>query len=540
MKLMQVYGRMVYYVRRYLIRLHPDLSTAPKISKQCGDWVKPACRQPSMSGFNCFFFLNKSGKLEEVGWEGSNKEKLWRYNQHYFDDLNARNADHRSMWHYELIKRWINDNPPGEGLGWDPYPLSLRIINWIKWSLGKGNLDAEAIQSMAIQLRWLSKNLEVRLLGNHLFINAKALVFGGLFFEGVEANSWFKSGVKILQKEVKEQILDDGGHFELSTMYHVLVLEDILDIINILRFYSYKLNNEHKDLINRFEFYAQKMYLWYLSMCHPDGHISFFNDAAFDIAPRKKYIDAYVTKILNKNLIISEKKVIHNKESGYIRVTNSSVTVLIDVAEIGADYLPGHGHADVLSFELSFGKYRTIVNSGTLCYGNSRERLYQRGTSAHNTVTINGEDSSEIWGDFRCARSAKPQNLEIYNSEDIDLVTIKCAHDGYKRLKGKPQHIRTWYINKDYIKIEDKIEGDFDTAIIRIHFHPSVQLFINEDLSTGNINLPNKISINWYLEKGKATLEDTEWYPRFGETVYSKRLVFFMLESKSVFCMKWN
>ena len=60
-----------------------------------------------MTGPLDFTFLNEKGNLNEVGWDGSVREKLWRYNQHYFDDLNAHNADLRKKWHLSLIENWV-------------------------------------------------------------------------------------------------------------------------------------------------------------------------------------------------------------------------------------------------------------------------------------------------------------------------------------------------------------------------------------------------------------------------------------------------
>ena len=142
----------------------------------------PARRLPSITKANKFSFLNTDGDLSEIGWDGPQREKLWRYNQHYFDDLNAYQAELRIDYHKELLENWILENAPGVGVGWESYPTSLRIVNWIKWSLRTEKLSESAMQSLAIQLRWLSRRLEIHLMGNHLFANAKALVFGGLFF----------------------------------------------------------------------------------------------------------------------------------------------------------------------------------------------------------------------------------------------------------------------------------------------------------------------------------------------------------------------
>ena len=75
------------------------------------------------------------------------------------------------------------------------------------------------------------------LLGNHLFENAKALIFAGCFFEGAPADAWFECGAQVLGKELGEQILPDGGYFELSPMYHSIILEDILDLLSLQQAY---------------------------------------------------------------------------------------------------------------------------------------------------------------------------------------------------------------------------------------------------------------------------------------------------------------
>ena len=61
-----------------------------------------------------------------------------------------------------------------------------------------------------------------------------------------------------------------------------------------------------------------------------------------------------------------------------------------DIGNVGPDYIPGHAHADTLSFEMSVFDMRFIVNSGTSVYGLGAERLRQRGTAAHSTVVIDG------------------------------------------------------------------------------------------------------------------------------------------------------
>ena len=199
-------------------------------------------------------------------------------------------------------------------------------------------------------------------------------------------------------------------------------------------------------------------------------------------------------------------------ESGYIRVCWGNMVALLDVAPIGPDYLPGHAHADTLSFELSLFGQRVLVNSGTSCYGMGPERLMQRGTATHNTVAINGKDSSEVWGGFRVARRARPFGLRIEESENS--LKVVCAHDGYTRLPGRPIHRREWRISEGAMEIVDTIEGGFDEAVGRLFFHPGLSLEPN----------PNVIELATAVGRNKSALAGVygELTGRIPETVVAR------------------
>jgi hypothetical protein len=154
------------------------------------------------------------------------------------------------------------------------------------------------------------------------------------------------------------------------------------------------------------------MLRWLEAMCHPDGEIALFNDAAFGIAPAPAELTAtrascWVTPTPHS------RSSSHLADSGYVRAASRDAVLIADVAPVGPDYLPGHAHADTLSFELSLFGQRTIVNGGTSRYGTGPEREAERGTPAHSTVTVDGENSSEVWAGFRVARRAKPFDLRI-------------------------------------------------------------------------------------------------------------------------------
>lgn len=513
LRAVQFYGRLWFR----LARPRPDLAAPPPLRARGGAWQPPACREPSLLDAGDFLFLGEPGALSEIGWDGPQREKLWRYNQHYFDDLNARDAAQRRDWQRALLIDWVAANPPATGNGWEPYPTSLRIVNWIKWALAGNALPEACLHSLAVQVRWLTRRLEIHLLGNHLFANAKALVFAGLFFDGPEAARWLDEGMRILGREVPEQILADGGHFERSTMYHALALEDMLDLLNLTTTQA-PAGRPWTAQLAAWPELVSRMAHWLRTMCHPDGDIAFFNDAALGIAPAPAELFAYAAR-LGCATPEALPDVVRLEDSGYLRVSRGEAVLLIDVAPVGPDYLPGHAHADTLSFELSVGGRRVIVNGGTSRYGGGPERLAQRGTAAHSTVQLDGCDSSEVWGGFRVARRAYPFDVAV--SQDADAVTIEAAHDGYARLPGRPIHRRRWRLGDGRLEVTDQIEGRCTQAVARYHFHPAVSASregLDGSASWGGTRA------EWRADAREAELIATEWHPRFGQSIPSVSL----------------
>jgi len=510
LKPVQIYGR----ARFRLLRPRPDLSPAPDSRSMIGPWKKPAARRRSLTGLRDFHFLGQTGALDEIGWDGPERSKLWRYNQHYFDDLNAERSSARVDWHLALIKDWVAQNPPGQGTGWEPYPTSLRIVNWVKWALAGNQLPSEAVHSLAVQARWLSRRLEWHLLGNHLFANAKALVFVGSLFAGAEADSWRTLGSTILAREFSEQILPDGGHFELSTMYHALAVEDLLDLVNLA--------GARGESDAQAEAAVPAMLNWLRAMCHPDGEIAFFNDAAFAVAPSPAEIFSYA-KRLGLLPPAEPDALTWLSDSGYTRLAVGPAVLIADLARVGPNHLPGHAHADTLSFELSLQGQRVIVNSGTSVYGTAIERQRQRGTAAHSTLMIDGKDSSEVWSGFRVGRRAYPFDISV--REEGGALVAKAAHNGYRHLPGAPIHRREWLLCRSGLDVIDTVEGAGRHEIdLRFHLAPalSAQFSANDTIEVMGEHAKPVLALS--VEGGSVEIEPSSWHPQFGTTVQSQAI----------------
>ncbi|MDL1983062.1 MAG: heparinase II/III family protein [Deltaproteobacteria bacterium] len=529
LKSVQIYGRLWFK----LYKPKPDMSSAPATRSIKADWVTPCKKNPSLLSTYCFQFLNQEHGLNSVkDWNNPQWEKLWLYNLHYFDDLQACDAENKKALHLDLIGKWIEENPPGMGNGWEPYPTSLRIVNWIKWALDRNGLPDDALYSMAVQTRYLFKKLEYHLLGNHLFANAKALIFAGLFFDGSEAELWLNKGLKILSKQVPEQILGDGGHFELSPMYHSVILEDILDLINIMRTYGRILPVIWLSSV-------EKMHFWLKVMCHPDKKTGFFNDCAFGIAPDLVDLEQYAVRLGFSNIESPREGINLLMDSGYARLQKGDAVLIADVGRIGPDYLPGHAHADTLSFEFSVRSkketpwQRIFVNSGISCYGNSRERLMQRGTACHNTLVVDGKNSSEVWDGFRVAKRAYPLGLENEDKGKQGLW-IRCGHDGYTRLKGKPVHWREWCLKDNSLEIKDQVIGDFSEAVAFYHLYPGLVVDSrNRRIFSDDISMTYETDAN-------IIIENQHYYPEFGKAVSNECLVVKPIRDEYYIKFKWD
>lgn len=468
----QVWGRV--WLRLY--RPWVDARPQPPLRLADGAW-RGCARALSMPGPTTFRFLNIEHALEQsTDWNHADWPRLWLYNLHYFDDLVADGAVVRNTWHRELIGHWIADNPPAAGTGWEPYPTSLRIVNWIKWTLAGNTMDPEALHSLAIQARWLRKRLEIHLLGNHLWANAKALVFTGAFFDGDEAARWLHRGMALVQRELAEQILPDGGHFERSPMYHTIVLEDLLDLLQLAARFPQQFDTA---VVESWRATATRMLRWLRVMSHPDGGIALFNDAALGIAPDCAALSAYALQ-LGVSVDDAPLQAIEAlSDSGYVRLQSGDAMLIADVGEIGPDYLPGHAHADTLSFELSLAGERVLVNGGTSTYEANAERLRQRGTAAHNTVVVDGKDSSEVWSAFRVGRRAHPINVTW--GEDNEGLWLRAAHDGYAHLPGSPIHHREWRLSEHGLIVTDRIDGNCEHAEARFRLAPAWRIDATSD-----------------------------------------------------------
>lgn len=492
LKLKQIANRLL---RRFK-RISPRAGLAGEQRRHPKGPAKFLEKPPSWDGENTFTFLNISGSVDQPSdWNKKGIPKLWLYNLHYFDWLMASSGFDVAP----IINRWINDNPPMYGNGWEPYPISIRVVNWVKaFSQGQA-ADPLWLESLSVQVRALAGQLEYHLLGNHLFSNAIALCFAGAFFEGREAEAWRKQGIKILNEELHEQILEDGGHFEQSPIYHCTILEHMIDLHRLYE----SLDLEIPDIwIEK----TRLMLNWLEIMDRGDGKVPLFNDGAYDVIHDRRTMLIYGAHLLDR--ITPDSQSVHWLESsGYYCWKGHKYAAIAKFGNIAAPYIAGHFHADLFSFEMTVAGMPFIVDTGTSTYEMGERRNLERSTAAHNTVSVGKQNQAEMWASFRVGRRPKVTGTH-WSTKGI------CAeHDGYKSLSAT--HRRRMSFSNALVTIDDQLSGP-SPGTCRFHFAPDVSVKQCSDMSwqCGPANIR-------FDGAQEVVLEAFEYAPSFNTTVKS-------------------
>ena len=447
-------------------------------------------------------FLNRT---ESVGWppawEAASLPKLWRYNLHYHDFLWVLSFDDAVA----AVRSWIDGHSNARGrVGWEPYPISLRIQNWCMYFFGRhreiltvrSDITASLWASIFQQISLLEKRVERHLLGNHILENGAALSLAGATFGGATGDQWLRLGLDLLGEHLDDTVLTDGGHAERSPMYHSRLCQMLENL-------SRTGNEQIAELVRE---PLKRVWAFLPLVSHPDGGISLFNDAALGIYPA----------LAELGMEPSKPGVFALSDSGYYgALSNEGNYVICDAGPIGPDHQPGHAHGDTLSFELSVGGARFVVDSGVLSYEDDLWRTYARSTRAHNTIELNRVDQSDFWGVFRVGRRAYPRNVTF--AEDDQGFSLEGEHTGYEHLSGRPVHRRRFrWIEKGVLMVRDRIKGGSPIwARSNIHLHPEVAI---QPLSDRSLLLQRgEVSCTIVLAgAGRLTVEPSWYFPEFG------------------------
>jgi hypothetical protein len=472
----------------------------------------------SSSGHIRFTFLNRTVEMETCGLDwmapAPNPEhQLWRMNLHYMEYLEGVDGE---TW-ARLVENWILSNDKYKRRAWqdswNSYALSLRAVVWLQELARRaGTLSGDAVIAARIsaidQLRFLARNLETDLGGNHLIKNIKALIWASAFFTGEEALRWRRKGLAFLHKELKKQILRDGMHDERSASYHAQVFADLLECRHALG--GDPLGGALDNALHRM---AQVT----ADLTHPDGGPVLFNDSGLTMAySPSECLDVY-ERLFDRRP--KQRQVFALEAAGYYGFRHGDKYMITDCGRIAPDDLPAHGHGDVLSFELSVGGKRMIVDQGVFEYNPGEKRQRARTASSHNTLCFEGADQAEFFGAFRCGR--RP-NVAVLSYEPLpDGFVLEGTHDGFRTLAGSPRHVRRFEVGPERIVIHDRIEGaSSHTARIGFLLHPGTEAVVE----SRSARLQQGVSVIKVTSSEPLEIQPAVWWPDMGLERKTSRL----------------
>ena len=489
----QIYYRLYYALRKMLRKVFASTSAVSmQTNSRTALKLTDSIALPQSYRNNSFVFLNLPHRFETgIEWNYSGHGKLWTYNLNYFDFMMQEGLSKEEGM--DLIMNFVRDMPRiKEGLM--PFPISLRGINWIKFLSKHEICDQKINEALRAQYALLAESLEYHILGNHLLENAFSLLFGAYYFQ---EEPFYKKAKKLLFEELNEQILSDGAQFELSPMYHQIMLFRVLDCINLLRNNSWKQDGLLPFLTQK----AEKMLAWLRLMTFSNGDIPLFNDSAKNIAPTTQALCDY-----------AERLSLHEETAtlgacGYRKWTEETYECVVDVGNIGPDYIPGHAHSDTFNFELYIKGKPFIVDTGLSTYETNARRSLERSTSAHNTVEVEGKNQSQVWGGFRVGKRAKIVSLEE------NTQGVSAAHNGYKDIGVR--HKRSFSFAPKSLVIEDLLEGEKSEGRAYLHFYPGV-----EPVLEGSCIVCDASQIS--VSSERITLEEYFYAPEFNTSVAAK------------------
>ncbi len=497
-----------------------SVETAPELSS--GASVLPFLAGPAHARWHDGDVLELIGERVDfsqgLDWFHADSGPLWSYQLHNCDHL--RGSELSAERRTELILDWIRNHE--SGIGWDPHPTSLRLVSWGKLLLGaeKLSLDeadlAEISRSLARQADTLQANLEVRLQANHLFSNRVGLVFIGLLFSGPGADRWLDQS-EALVREIGIQFNDDGGHEERSPMYHSLLLESLLDLLNLARA---RPDRAPDDLVRNLEEFSSRglsaLELW----CHPDGKIALFSDSAFDMAPEPEALAQYARALGVESTPLEPPGLLDS--TGYARLESDDFVLIVSVAGPSPPHQPGHAHCDALAFELSCRGERVVTDTGVYEYVVGERRDLSRATLSHSTLEIGDAEQFEVWSAHRVGGRSRVRLTDFQaglrlEASCVGWSTPDCAHH------------RVFALDQGGVEIRDRLEGSKKPVRLSLPLAPGIRARLVHDQDGGaevHLVLPSGRRMRLGLPiEAEWRIERHPYFPLFGVEVERERIL---------------
>jgi uncharacterized heparinase superfamily protein len=399
-----------------------------------------------------------------------------------------------------LIRSWLAENVGWHAVAWRSDVLASRMFAWMVHLDEIANREVDRplrraiLASLAGQQRHLARTAAWELTGAGRVSALKGLI-GGLVALG-RSEQRIERALRALERELAAQILPDGGHLTRSPSTQLWLLRDLIDTRSTLRAARIEVPYALQEAI-------EKMAPMLRFFRHGDRRLALFNDA---VEEDGVLIDLVLSKSETK-----DRAPMQAPHSGFQRLQAGQCLVVVDTGNPPPGRFDEHAHAGALSFEMSQGRERIIVNCGG--YRGSREawRRVMRASAAHSVLVVDDTNVVEINPDESLGHMPHPVHVD--RAEEGGHQWIAATHDGYRPRFGLV-YSRELYLAHDGVDLrgEEKLTGRSGVAFaVRFHLHPAVRAALVRDGGGAQLQLAD--GSVWRLRASGAEMS-------LGESIY--------------------
>ena len=447
------------------------------------------------------------GSVDRIRWDHEKAGPLFAYQLHFFEW--ARCAGVASEERAAAIRHWIASCD--SGVGWDSHPISVRTLSWLALRFADGaaeaiddEIDRAMRSSLDRQIETLCSHLETRLQANHLLENRLAVVAGGLALKGARSERWLAE-IDPLLADLAEQFGPDGAHYERSPMYHSVLLGHVLDVLAIAQAVG---SRAPAKLVDGLSATAARALSALSVVTHPDGRIALLGDSAFGIAAEPEELRRYARSLGVVPALAPDVDLL--RSVGHARIHRGDFALIASFAGPSPPHQPGHAHCDALSFEMSVGGERVVVDTGVYEYVPGERRAFARSTGAHATLRIAGREQAEMWAGHRVG--GRPE-VELVSAVPGRVIEATCASWSTRRTV----HRRRFEADGEGVRIEDWIEGEATVVRATLPFAPGLSPELESDGASLRVNLSSDAVLRVELPLGfDWRLTRAPYFPEFG------------------------
>lgn len=390
---------------------------------------------------------------------------------------------------------------------WMPHSACLRILNWVRYdAFLHERLDAvfrkQIRECVYKNGAFLSDNVEHGVGGNHLIENAVALVVAGVYADEPE---WCQQGKRLFEQAAENQFFDDGGHFERSPMYHLIVCQRFLTAYSLLSSIGEKSKDIQRCASEAVEFLRR--------LQPPDGRIPLFNDSVFGEALELNECLKYAKEIgVNSDSVtnlmsngLSESM----SDSGFYWLGDQDNRMLVSAHEIAVPHIPAHAHVHPGQFCLWIQRERVLTDTGVYEYAAGDRRQHVRSIVSHNTVQVGDRDPVRLASSFWLWGQIDPE-------VDVDRKqgTLRMAYNVNGIGRPSYDHKRTIATSDEGWRVTDELSCK-KPARSRLHVHPAYEAARDGDKITVSGEDPI-VQIKPH-DCEALRLETAPYYPEFGK-----------------------